>query len=173
MLGRISDWVLPISVGFAVILGALGRVRVFDCFKAGVLKGIRSFYGIMPTVIGLVVAVTMLRESGAMTVIETAFSGAAEFLGVPSEIIPVALLTPLSGSGSLSVFEGVLKDYGPDSFIGQVASVLMGATDTTFYAVSVYFSAVGIKNTRHTLLAGLSADFTSLVLSSLFVRLTL
>lgn len=173
MEGRISDWVLPIAVASAVILGAIGRVRVFDCFKEGVVRGMKAFYGIMPTVIALVVAVTMLRESGAMAVIASAFSGFAGLIGVPSEIIPVALLTPLSGSGSLSVFEGVLKDYGPDSFIGQVASVLMGATDTTFYAVSLYFSAVGIKNTRHTLLAGLAADFTSLVLSSFFVRYTL
>ncbi len=146
---------------------------MFDCFRTGALKGLKTVYGILPTIVGLVVAVTMLRESGAMEILSSAFSGVAAFLGVPEEIIPVALLTPVSGGGSMSVFQGVLEDYGPDSFIGQVASVLMGATDTTFYAVSVYYAAVGIKNTRHTLFAGLAADFASLVLSSVFVRLTL
>ena len=84
----------------------------------------------------------------------------------------MALLSPVSGGGSLSLFESVLKNYGPDSFIGQVASVVMGSTDTTLYAVTVYYAAVNIKNTRHTLLSGLTADFMSLVLSAFFVRMT-
>ena len=84
----------------------------------------------------------------------------------------MALLSPISGGGSLSLFESVLKTYGPDSFVGQVASVVMGSTDTTLYAVTVYYAAVNIKNTRHTLLAGLTADFMSLILSAFFVRMT-
>ena len=94
-------------------------------------------------------------------------------LGVPEETVPMALLSPISGGGSLSLFESVLKSDGPDSFLGQVASVLMGSTDTTLYAVTVYYAAISIKNTRHTLYAGLAADFASFVLSPLFVRLTL
>lgn len=173
MIDRIAVWVLPACVSFVFVYGLIKKVKVFDCFVQGALKGIKTLYGIFPTVVALVVAVTMLRESGATDIIASVFSPVASFLGVPEELIPVAMLTPVSGGGSLSVFRDVLESYGADSFIGRVASVLMGATDTTFYAVSIYFGAVGIKYTRHTLLAGLTADFTSFVLSSFFVRLLL
>ena len=173
MVSRVAAWVLPLAVALTFAAGALKGVRVFDCFRSGAKKGLETVYGIFPTVLALVVAVTMLRESGAMELAAELFSPVAGFLGIPAEIIPVGLLTPVSGGGSLSVFRDVLENEGPDSFIGQVASVLMGATDTTFYAVSVYFGSVGIRKTRHTLLAGLTADFTSLVLSSFFVRLFL
>lgn len=173
MIDRIAVWILPLTVTLTFLFGLTRKVKVFDCFIQGALKGIKTLYGIFPTVVALVVAVTMLRESGAMDIIASVFSPVASFLGVPKEIIPVAMLTPVSGGGSVSLFRDILERYGPDSFIGQVASVLMGSTDTTFYAVSIYFGAVSIKRTRHTLLAGLAADFTSLVLSSFFVRLFL
>ena len=173
MINRIALWVLPLAVTLVFSAGALKGGRVFELFRRGVEKGLATVYSIFPTVVALVVAVTMLRESGATKLIADAFSPVASFFGVPSEIIPIGLLTPVSGGGSLSLFRDVLENDGPDSFIGQVSSVLMGATDTTFYAVSIYFGAVGIKKTRHTLLAGLAADFTSLVLSSFFVRLFL
>jgi len=170
MINRIAMWVLPLTVTLTFLYGLIRRIKVFDCFRQGAVKGLKTVYDIFPTIVALVVAVTMLRESGAMELIAHAFSPVASLLGVPEEIIPVAMLTPVSGGGSLSVFRDVLEKYGPDSFVGQVASVLMGATDTTFYAVSIYFGAIGIKQTRHTLLAGLAADFTSLVLSSFFVK---
>lgn len=173
MLSLIAVWVLPVILVFVFCFAISKKVKAFDCFVCGAVKGIKALYGILPTVVALVVAVTMLRESGATTLIASFFSPVAAILGVPKEIIPVAMLTPFSGGGSMSLFRDVLETYGPDSFIGQVASVLMGSTDTTFYAVSVYFAAVSIKKTRHTLLAGLAADFTSLVLSSFFVRLFL
>ena len=173
MINRIAVWVLPLVVTLTFGFGMLKGVRVFDLFRKGAQNGLKTVYDIFPTIVALVVAVTMLRESGAMELIAHAFSPVASFLGVPEEIIPVAMLTPVSGGGSLSLFRDVLESEGADSFVGQVASVLMGATDTTFYAVSIYFGAVGIKQTRHTLLAGLAADFTSLVLSSAFVKLLL
>ena len=173
MINRIAVWVLPLVVTLTFGLGMLKGVRVFDLFRKGAQNGLKTVYGIFPTVVALVVAVTMLRESGGMELIANIFSPVAAFLGVPEQMIPIGLLTPVSGGGSLSLFRDVLESEGADSFVGQVASVLMGATDTTFYAVSIYFGAVGIKQTRHTLLAGLAADFTSLVLSSAFVKLLL
>ena len=173
MINRIAVWVLPLAVTLVLSAGALKGVKVFELFRRGAEKGLYTVYGIFPTVMALVVAVTMLRESGATELIASVLSPVATFLGVPEEIIPVSLLTPVSGGGSLSLFRDILENEGPDSLAGQVASVLMGATDTTFYAVSIYFGAVGIKKTRHTLLAGLAADFTSLVLSSFFVKLFL
>ena len=173
MMDIIGEWVLPLMVVSIVVFGLYKKVRVFDCFMEGAKKGLRTVYDLLPTITGLVVAVTMLKQSGGMELIAKAFSPVAALLGVPEDTVPMALLSPISGGGSLSLFESVLKSDGPDSFLGQVASVLMGSTDTTLYAVTVYYAAVGIKNTRHTLYAGLAADFASFVLSPLFVRLTL
>ena len=173
MMDIIGEWVLPLMVVSIVVFGLYKKVRVFDCFMEGAKKGLKTVYDLLPTITGLVVAVTMLKQSGGMELIAKAFSPVAALLGVPEDTVPMALLSPTSGGGSLSLFESVLKSDGPDSFLGQVASVLMGSTDTTLYAVTVYYAAVGIKNTRHTLYAGLAADFASFVLSPLFVRLTL
>ena len=126
----------------------------------------------LSSITGLVVAVSMLKESGAMDILSSVLKPITSLFGVPEEITPMALLSPVSGGGSLSLFESILKSYGADSFIGQVASVVMGSTDTTLYAVTVYYAAVNIKNTRHTLISGLAADFMSLALSAFFVRLT-
>ena len=169
----LSYWVLPVTVTVTVLFGLRKKVKVFDCFMEGAKRGLHTVYELLPSITGLVVAVTMLRASGALTILADVLSPLAKMLNIPSEVIPMALISPVSGGGSMTFFEQVLKEHGPDSFLGQVASVLMGSTDTTLYAVTVYYSAVGIKNTRHTLYAGLIADFTSFLLAPLFVRLTL
>lgn len=172
MLDKLGSYILPIMVVGIVVFGLVKKVKVFDCFMTGAKKGLFTVYELLPSITGLVLAVTMLKESGAMDILSSFLSPITSFFKVPDEITPMALLSPISGGGSLTLFESVLKTYGPDSFIGQVASVVMGSTDTTLYAVTVYYSAIGIKNTRHTLMAGLTADFMSLVLSAFFVRLT-
>lgn len=172
MMDNWGSYVLPIMVVGIVGFGLIKKVKVFDCFMSGAKKGLITVYELMPSITGLVVAVTMLKESGAMEILSDMFLPLTELFGVPKEITPMALLSPVSGGGSLSLFESVLKSYGPDSFVGQVASVVMGSTDTTLYAVAVYYAAVNIKNTRHTLISGLVADFLSLVLSAFFIRLT-
>ncbi len=172
MPDNFGSYILPVMVVGIVLFGMVKKVKVFDCFMSGARKGLHTVYELLPSITGLVVAVTMLKESGAMEIISSFLSPVTALFGVPDEITPMALLSPISGGGSLTLFESVLKTHGPDSFIGQVASVVMGSTDTTLYAVTVYYSAVGIKNTRHTLFAGLTADFLSLVLSAYFVRLT-
>lgn len=173
MADLLSYWVLPVTVTATVLFGLWKRVKVFDCFMEGAKRGLHTVYELLPSITGLVVAVTMLKASGALTILADVFGPFAERLNIPSEIIPMALISPVSGGGSMTFFEQVLKEHGPDSFLGQVASVLMGSTDTTLYAVTVYYSAIGIKNTRHTLYAGLLADFTTFLLASFFVRLTL
>lgn len=168
-----GSYVLPIMVVGIVAFGLYKKIKVFDCFMVGAKKGLHTVYELLPSITGLVVAVSMLKESGAMEIVSGILKPITSFFGVPEEITPMALLSPVSGGGSLSLFENVLKTYGPDSFIGQVASVVMGSTDTTLYAVTVYYAAVNIKNTRHTLISGLTADFMSLVLSAFFVKFTI
>lgn len=173
MLSKITVWILPITVTAIIGFGFFKKVKVFDCFREGAKRGLGTVYEIFPTIVCLVVAVTMLTQSGAMEIIGNIMKPIAELLGIPKEVTPLAMMSSISGGGSITVFESILKTHGPDSFIGQVASVLSGATETTFYAVTVYYSAVAVKNTRHTLYVGLFADFICMILSSLFVKLTM
>lgn len=173
VIDKVAVWVLPLTVILAFAVGTVKKVKVFDSFVRGAKNGLKTVYDIFPNIVALVVAVTMLRESGGMELITGLLSPVARILGVPEQIIPIGMLTPFSGGGALSLFRDVLEKEGADSFVGQVASVLMGATDTTFYAVSIYYGSIGIKKTRHTLLAGLAADFVSLVLSSFFIKVLL
>lgn len=171
MPAKITDWILPLTVCSIFAFGFFKKQKVFDLFKVGALKGLHTLYEILPTIVCLTVGVKMLTSSGALELLSSLLRPLAEFLGVPEQVIPLSLMSSVSGGGSITLFQNILSEYGPDSFIGQVASVIAGATETTFYAVTVYFSAVSIKNTRHTLSVGLCADFLVLVLSSLFVRL--
>lgn len=173
MLNEITAWILPSMITLIVTFAFLKKVRVFDCFRQGAIRGLKTVYEILPTIVCLSVAVTMLQKSGAMELVAQLLKPVASFFGVPSEVTPLALMSSVSGSGSLTVFENILKAYGPDSFIGQVASVVSGSTETTFYAVTVYYSAVAIRHSRHTFLVGILADFAGLIMSSFFVRMTL
>lgn len=163
--------IIPAVAVFFVIFGLCKKVGVFDAFLVGAKEGLTTAYTIAPTLIGLITAVTMLRASGAIDVLTEAITPIAEKLGFPAEIVPVAVLRPISGGGSTALLVGILEEFGPDSFAGRIVSVMAGSTETTFYAIAVYYGAVGVKKARHTLVAGLSADFTAVVFSVLTVRL--
>ena len=163
--------VLPFVITAIVILGVVKGVKIFDCFIEGAKEGLTTVKNILPSIVGLVVAVSMLKASGGLDIIVKFLSPLSGLTGIPEEIMPLAVLNPISGGGALSMYELILKEYGPDSYLGRVASVMMGATETTFYAIAVYFGSVGIKKTRHTVFAGLIADFTSFIASVWTVRL--
>jgi spore maturation protein B len=125
----------------------------------------------MPTLIALMTAIGMFKASGGLELITTTVAPIIHKLGFPAECVALALIRPISGSGGLAVFESILNDYGPDSFAGRVASVMMGSTETTFYTIAVYYSVTKVKKTRHTLLCSLSGDLTGFIFSALLVRL--
>ena len=171
MSDRLSEYILPCVVVFVALFAFFRKTPVFDAFTDGAKKGMTTLVGIMPTLVGITVAVTMLSESGFVEAVTAALSPFLEKIGLRGELLPLALLSPLSGSGSLAVYEDILSEFSPDSPVGRIASVMAGSTETTFFAVSVYFGSVGIKNTGCTLWAGLFADFTAFVLSAFFVNL--
>ena len=154
-----------------VLFGLIKRVGVFDAFLVGAKEGLTTAYTILPTLVGLITAVTMLRASGAVDVLTELITPVAQKLGFPAEIVPVAVLRPISGGGSTALLVGIMEQFGADSFPGRIVSVMAGSTETTFYAIAVYYGAVGVKKSRHTLLAGLMADFTAVVFSVLTTRL--
>lgn len=156
----------------AVVLSALFRkVPVFDTFLEGAGSGIETAVKILPSLAALLFAVNLLTASGVLDYIRSWLSPIFEKLQYPVEVLPLCLLSPISGGGSLSVFQNILATYGADSFVGRVASVVSGSTETTFYAIAVYYGAIGVKKTRHTAFAALCADCTSFLLAALFVRL--
>lgn len=166
-----SNYILPLTIVLIVSHGAFKGVDVFNVFIDGAKKGFDTILNIIPSLIALLLAVNMLKASGGLDVLLSLLSPVGKFLGIPRDVIPLAILSPISGSGALGIYEGILKDFGPDSFIGRCASVMMGSTETTFYTLTLYYGSIGIKKTRHTLPSALCADFTSFILSSRFVRL--
>ncbi len=141
--------------------------RVFDSFLSGAAKGLRSAVNLLPALMALVLGVTMLRHSGALNVITKLLEPVAGLTGIPVDVLPLTVLSPISGSGSLTMFEQILKEFGPDSMQGKIASIIMGSTETTFYAVTVYYGSVGIKKSGCTVPAALLADMTSFIVSSM------
>ena len=165
------DIIVPGFITVIVTVGLIKRIPVFDAFAIGAKNGLITLYKIIPTLIGLIVAVNMLKSSGALDLLCNFAEPLAQFLGFPKEIVPMVLLRPVSGSGSTALLNQIFVDQGPDSFAGRVASVLAGASETTFYAVTVYFGSTNVKNIRHTLWVALIADFTAAVIAVLTVRL--
>lgn len=147
------------------------KVPVFDCFIKGAREGLRVLLDITPVIVGFVAMIEIMKSSGLFEVLSAAVAPAAEFFGFPKEIVPMALLRPISGGGSTALLSDLLSQYGPDSLIGRITSVMSGSTETTFYAVAVYYGAVGINKTRYTLFCALLADFTAAVFAVLTVKL--
>lgn len=162
---------VPLAAVIFIAAGLIKKVGVFDAFLSGAKEGFYTAFSIAPAMVGLITAVTMLRASGALEWISGLISPLAQKLGFPAQIVPIALLRPVSGSGATALILGAFEDFGADSFIGRIVSVMAGSTETTIYAIAVYYASVGIKKTRHTLLSGLCADFTAVVFSVLSVRL--
>lgn len=161
----ISIYAIPAIFIIILTTGACNDVKVFDIFVEGGKEGIATVIRIMPSLVGMLVAIGVFRASGAMELLVFALRPLADFAGIPSEVLPLALLRPVSGSGSLALVSDILRVYGPDSFIGRTASTMMGSTETIFYTLAVYFGAVGVKNIRYTLIAALIADTVSVIAS--------
>lgn len=166
-----TDWIIPLVIAGVFLYGILRDVDVFDCFLQGARQGLKTAVQIVPALVCLLTAVAMFKASGCLAVLTEAVRPVAELLGFPAEVVPLALLRPVSGSGAMALFNDLLQSYGPDTFIGRVASVMEGSTETTFYTIAVYYGAVSIRKSRHTLAASLTADFAGFVCSVLAVRL--
>ena len=163
--------IVPIIIVSLCLYGLYRRVNIFDSFVEGAKEGMRTVIFIAPTMIALLVAVGTLRASGALTWLADVIRPAAEAVGFPPELVPMGLLRPVSGSGATALLTGIYEDHGADSFLARCASVVAGSTETTFYAVTMYYSAAGVTKIRHTLFSALLADFTAIVMSVVTVGL--
>ena len=165
-----SNLVVPALLCLVFLVAVLRRVDLLSAFAKGVEDGLRVVWEMFPSLLLLTLTVGALSSSGAVQLLCRALQAPAKVLGIPKEVLPLALLRPLSGSGALVAFQQILSQYGPDSFVGRVASVLMGSTETT---IALYCSAANIKNSRYAAPASLCADLMGFAASAAAVRLLL
>jgi spore maturation protein B len=164
-LDYIIKAIIPIIIGIVVINGMLKGVKVYECFVEGAKDGISICIKIMPYLLAMILAVSVFRESRAMDYFIKLVKPIVSIIGLPPELVPLAVVKPLSGSGAMGIFAETLKKYGPDSYIGLVASIMMGSTETIFYTITVYYGAVNIRKIRHTLIAAVFADITAIIMA--------
>ena len=168
-----NDWIMPLLIVGMVGLGIVRGVPVYEVFVEGAKEGFSIAILIIPYLVAILVSISMLRASGGLVAITDVLGSVTLMVGLPPEVLPLAFLRPLSGSGSSGIHLDLLHTYGADSFIGQLASTMSGSTETTFYVLAVYFGAVGVHRTRHAIPAGLAADITGVFASVFAVKLLL
>lgn len=162
-----SNLAMPMVIFFIVLYGVTEKVKVFDNFLEGAKEGIKTTFSILPTLIGLFLAIGVLRSSGVLDFIIKLSSPILEIFNFPSELMPLAILRPISGSASIAVATDIMKQAGVDSLIGNIASTIMGSTETTLYTIAIYTSCIKIKKNRFILIAALTADITGIIVSNL------
>ena len=162
-----SNLAMPMVIFFIVLYGVTEKVKVFDNFLEGAKEGIKTTFSILPTLIGLFLAIGALRSSGILDLIIKITSPILEIFNFPSELMPLAILRPISGSASIAVATDIMKQAGVDSLIGNIASTIMGSTETTLYTIAIYTSCIKIKKTRFIIIAALTADITGIIVSNL------
>lgn len=165
----LSVWSIPLLIAFILVYGYVRKVAVYETFVEGAKGGLVTTLRILPHLIAMMVAITLFRESGALDLLLGWMEPLLTYIRVPAEVVPLALLRPLSGTGSLALATDLIAQYGPDSLIGRLASTIQGSTDTTLYVLTVYFGAVGIRNSAYALKVGLWSDLFGVVASLIVV----
>ncbi len=168
----ISKIILPIFIIVIVFYGVKKKINVYDTFLEGAKEGLMTTFSIFPAIIAMIFAINIFLDSHVLNFFLKLISPFIGNISVPVEIIPMALLRPVSGTASLAIMNDIFKSFGPDSFIGRLASILQGCTDTTIYVIALYFGSIKITKIKHALWVGLFADFigitAAVVLTNLF-----
>ncbi|VYU56663.1 spore maturation protein [Clostridium tertium] len=169
MFEYITKSIIPIIIIIIITYGMIKGRKVYEWFIEGAKEGLKVCINIFPYLLAMIIAVNIFREAKLLDILNNMISPIAGTIGLPKEVIPLVLIKPLSGSGAMGILTDILKNYGPDSYIGLIASVIMGTTETIFYTVTVYFGAVQIKKVRHTVWVALLADMTAIIVSIFIV----
>lgn len=168
---NIANIILPFIVLIIVGYGIYKQVAVFDVFLEGIKEGLTMTIQIFPTIIAMIISVNIFLKSNILELVINFLNPLFNFLKFPKEILPLAVLRPISGSSSLIILDNILKNYGADSFIGRVASVIQGSTDTTIYILGLYYGSVGVKKIKYSLLVGLMADISCIIIALIVVNI--
>jgi spore maturation protein B len=165
ILQQISLWSIPVLLVGIPLVGLLRGIKVYDVFIEGAKDGFNVAVRIIPFLVGILVAIGMFRGSGAMDMLTSALRPAMNAIGFPPEVFPLAVLRPLSGSGSLALTTDIIKRYGADSMFARIAATMYGSSETLFYVLAVYFGAVGVKRTRHAIPSALIGDAVAAIVA--------
>lgn len=171
VIGLFSYFVIPVIVVGFPLYGLYKRVPVYETFVEGAKEGFNVAVRIIPYLVAILFAIGMFRASGAMDALTTALNPLLALIGFPAEVLPMAIIRPLTGSGSAGLVADMIQQYGEDSLFVKMAATMFGSTETTFYVIAVYFGAVNVKRTRHAVPAGLTADFSAMIIAVWVVRL--
>lgn len=170
LLMYISDFMIPLVIFYIVGLGVLMKRPVYDDFVRGAKEGMKTVYGIAPTLVGLMVGVGVMRSSGLLDFIANSLKGVAGLLKIPEPVIPVIIIKMFSSSAATGLVLDIFKEYGTDSLIGKMVSIMMSCTETIFYTMSVYFMAAKVKKSRYTLAGALFSTFVGVVMSVILAK---
>ena len=168
---KFTDFIIPLFICAVIGLALIKKLNVFEIFINGAQKGLNSAAKLLPTFIILLTAIGMFKASGALDMLIQLLFPVAKLIGLPSELLPIAILRPLSGSGSIALFKNIADANSPDGKIVRIAAVMLSSTETTFYTIAVYFGATKVKRLRFTLIAALIGDIAVIVLSPIIVNL--
>ena len=165
------SFIIPVIIAITVITALLKKTAVYSAFTSGAAEGIQIIIKIFPAVAAIMIASYMLRASGAMDMLCKLISPLTSRIGMPAEVLPLAIIRPVSGSGSLGILTDILNNYGADSDIGKIASVIKGSTETTFYCICVYFSETNVKYSSKVIPCALIGDIVGMILGIIMVKI--
>jgi spore maturation protein B len=171
LINYISQLIIPLFILFVIVYGFARKVRVYDSFVTGAKEGITTVIRIFPYLLAIFIGVKAFQASGAFQFVKDLFSGVFNAFGIPTEVLSIALIKPLSGSASTGVFTDIVKTTGPDSLASRISAVIMGSAETTFYVLAVYLGAVGIKKTKYLVPVCVIADIVGIVIAISVVKL--
>ena len=171
IINYISSIAMPLIILLIILYGVSEKNKVFDTFIKGAKEGVEIVKNLFPTLLGIFFAIAALRNSGIIDLIVKIIQPILNIFNIPAQIMPLAILRPISGSASMAIATDIMKQYGVDSNIGMISSVIMGATETTFYTIAIYTSSVGIKKTRYIIVAALIADIIGIITSVVICRI--
>lgn len=171
IISAASVWIIPSIILLVLLIGTWKKVPTYETFVEGGKEGVKMAFSLLPFLLGMMVSIAIFRASGAMEAFVDFMKPFLTSVGIPPDIIPLALVRPISGTAALGMTTELINSHGPDSFIGRLASTMQGSTDTTLYVLTVYFGAIGIKRMGDALKVGLLADFIGIIASIVIVTI--
>ena len=171
IITTVSTWIIPCFILLVLVVATWKRIPTYELFVEGGKEGVKMAFSLLPFLVGMIVAIAILRSSGALEAFIDLISPVLVFVGIPPDIIPLAIVRPISGTAALGMTTELVDNHGPDSFIGRLASTMQGSTDTTLYIITIYFGAVGIKKMGYALKVGLLADLIGILASIIIVTI--
>lgn len=170
-ISMVSIWIIPLIIFIILLIATWKKVPTYELFVEGGKEGIDISLSILPFLLGMLVSIAILQSSGALSAFVELFTPILSLVGIPADIVPLAIVKPISGTASLGMMTELTRTYGPDSFLGKLAATMQGSTDTTLYVLTVYFGAIGINKIRYALKVGLLADVFSVIGAIIIVKI--